>query len=278
MSPLRVPCAYQGGKQRIAPQIADILLSVSKDSETYFYDLCCGSAAVSIELVNRGINPHKIYMLDISSWGTFWSAIGSGSFNINVFREYLASLPRDKYKYKAHLTALAALPINNYEAELYPILQANSFGGKQICRLGDTWLNTCFRSYWEPTVTSVRRSPANPMQPSPNELQRRIDALCLGMLGVTCYKNDIMSIFREKLPTNSVVYIDPPYQNKTGYAFTLDIHAFVSTFLHVNPGVPLYVSEGIPLSTNAIRLSVGGANGGICGSRKEKHQEWLSSF
>ena len=69
---LRVPCSYQGGKQRIASQIVDVILESLPSENTQFYDLCCGSGAISIELVNRGIDPKSISMLDISSWGTFW--------------------------------------------------------------------------------------------------------------------------------------------------------------------------------------------------------------
>src|SRR3546814_19945644 len=46
---LRVPCAYQGGKQRVAAQIVDLLLGANPGPNTRFYDLCCGSAAVRSE-------------------------------------------------------------------------------------------------------------------------------------------------------------------------------------------------------------------------------------
>ena len=49
---LQVPCSYQGGKQRIASQIVDNLIEASNSSNSFFYDLCCGSGAISIELVN----------------------------------------------------------------------------------------------------------------------------------------------------------------------------------------------------------------------------------
>ena len=54
---MRVPCSYQGGKQRVAAQIVDVLLEASSDSSSVCYDLCCGAGAISIELVNRGIEP-----------------------------------------------------------------------------------------------------------------------------------------------------------------------------------------------------------------------------
>lgn len=274
---LRVPCAFQGGKQRVAAQIVDLLLEAAPGPNSRFYDLCCGSGAVSVELINRGVDPSQIWMLDISSWGSFWSAIGSGSFNMDAFDRFLSGLPSDKRDVKSHVTALSALPVGKHEAELYPLLQACSFGGKQIWRNGDHWANTCFRDYWEPTLTSVRRSPANPMQPSPTELRRRVDALANGMKGVTCLNADVMTVLSESLPKDTVVYIDPPYQSTTGYAFNFNMEVFISRFREINQA-PLFVSEGVPLSDNSINLTFGGANGGISGDRKEKHKEWLSRF
>lgn len=276
-SRMRVPCAYQGGKQRVASQIVDLLLEAAPEPNSRFYDLCCGSGAVSIELINRGVDPSRIWMLDISSWGSFWSAIGSGTFNMDVFDKFLSELPSDKRDFKAHMLALSARPVGDHEVELYPVLQACSFGGKQIWRQGERWVNACFRDYWEPTATSVRRSPANPMQPSPTELRRRIYSLVNGMKGVTCLNMDIVSVLNDPFPSNAVVYMDPPYQSTTRYAFNFDVKSFVNRFRAVNK-TPLFVSEGVPLSDNALMLNFGGANGGISGIRKVKHQEWLSRF
>lgn len=270
------PCSYQGGKQRVAAQIVDHLLASACPSSR-FYDLCCGSGAVSIELVNRGVEPSRITMLDISSWGTFWSAIGSGTFKMDVFDHFLSRLPSDKRDLKAYMRSLSALPVVNYEAELYPVLQACSFGGKQIWRKGESWVNAFFRDYWQPTATSIRRSPANPMQPSANELGRRIDVLVNGMKGVTCLNMDIMTILTEPLPSNAVVYVDPPYESTTGYAFDFDVTSFINRFREVNQA-SLFISEGIGLNDEALMLTFGGAKGGISGSKKGKHQEWLSRF
>lgn len=274
---MRVPCTFQGGKQRVATQIVDLLLDAAPSPNSRFYDLCCGSGAVSIELVNRGIAPSRIWMLDISSWGSFWSAIGSGAFNMDAFDQFLSDLPSDKRDIKSHMSALSALPVGDQEVELYPVLQASSFGGKQIWRNGDRWANACFRDYWEPTATSIRRSPANPMQPSPTELRRRVNALVNGMRGVTCLNTDIITVLNDPFPRDAVVYIDPPYQCTTGYAFGFDLTSFITRFREVNQ-TPLFVSEGIPLNEDALMLTFGGAKGGISGIRKGKHQEWLSRF
>ena len=272
---MRVPCSYQGGKQRVASQIVDLLLEAAPSTNSYFYDLCCGSGAVSIELVNRGIDPSRIHMLDISSWGSFWTAIGSGTFNMGVFDQFLSNLPSDKHDFKTHMSELSKLPVDNHEAEVYPIIQACSFGGKQIWRDNGRWMNACFRNYWEPTATSVRRSPANPMQPSPVELRRRIVALVNGMEGVTCLKTDIMMLLETPIPSDAVVYVDPPYKSTTGYGFGLDITSFINTFREISQA-PLFISEGVPLNDDALMLTFGGAKGGISGNRKGKHQEWLS--
>lgn len=274
---MRVPCAYQGGKQRVAAQIVDHILEAAPGPNTRFYDLCCGSAAVSIELVNRGVDPSRIWMLDISSWGSFWSAIGSGAFNMDAFDGFLSSLPSDKRDLKGHMLALSALPAGKHAVELYPVLQACSFGGKQIWLNGDRWANACFRDYWEPTATSIRRSPANPMQPSAAELRRRVEALATGMRGVTCLNTDIMNVLRDPFPRDAVVYIDPPYQSTTGYAFGFDLMTFINRFREVSQA-PLFVSEGNPVSDKALMLNFAGAKGGISGIRKGRHQEWLNRF
>lgn len=274
---MRVPCSYQGGKQRIAAQVVDHLLEAASSPNSRFYDLCCGSGAVSIELVNRGVDPSRIWMLDISSWGAFWSAIGSGTFDMKVFDRFLSELPSDKRDYKTHMLSLSALPVREEAIELYPLLQANSFGGKQIWRNGDSWTNACFRDYWEPTATSVRRSPANPMQPGPTELRRRIDALVNGMKGVNAINMDIETILNTPISGDAVVYVDPPYKSTTKYGFSFDLTNFISRFRKINQ-IPLFISEGVPLNDNSLMLTFGGAKGGISGARKGKHQEWLNRF
>ncbi|WP_320708680.1 hypothetical protein [Enterobacter asburiae] len=118
---------------------------------------------------------------------------------MDILDGILSGLPDDKRFFKAYMSALSALPVDDHEVELYPVLQACSFGGKQIWRKGEHWANACFRDYWEPTATSIRRSPANPMQPSPVELRRRIDALVNGMKGVTCLNIDIMTLLNNPL-------------------------------------------------------------------------------
>lgn len=276
-SSLRVPCTYQGGKQRIASQIADILIRAAPNAESRFYDLCCGSGAVSIELVNRGVSPERITMLDLSSWGSFWSAVGSGEFLEDVFDNYLAEIPADKSKLKAHVKRLALCDTGEFEAEIYPVLQACSFGGKQLWWDGVAWQNAFFRDYWQPTATSVRRSPANTMQPGPEELQRRVHAIVSQMVGVTGLRADISTVLDAVIPDDAVVYVDPPYAGTTNYGFSFDVSNFISS-LNSRTDAAVFVSEGFALGDDSIELYFGGANGGISGNRVKKHREWLTRF
>lgn len=274
---LRVACAYQGGKQRVATQIAQTLIAAAPAPDTQFYDLCCGSGAISIELVNQGVHPSRITMLDLSPWAAFWQAIGSGSFQMEVFRGLLDAIPADKSKVKEHMTRLAAKPVGLFEAETYPILQACSFGGKQIWQRDGHWENAFFRDYWTPTPTSVRRSPANPMQPSPSELHARVVALVNGMHGVHCVRADISTIIETPILENTILYIDPPYVDSTGYGYTFDVESFAIALRHY-VDAPLFISEGKRISDNATLLTFGGAKGGISGTKKGKHEEWLNRF
>lgn len=277
---LRVPCCYQGGKQRIAADIVDSIVNsgVRIDSQTHFFDLCCGSGAFSIELLNRGVSPSQITMLDISSWGVFWESIGSGTFDIDKFHYYLDQIPSDKRVIKDYMTSLSKLDIDEQdECYVYIILQACSFGGKQIWREGSEWKNAFFRSYWEPTASSVRRSPANPMQPSPRTLEKRISALIENCRGIECLNDDVSTILSFDIPENAVVYLDPPYRGTTGYAFGFDVDDFLSA-LRRHTKASIFVSDSVPLSSQSTRLYLGGANGGISGCRSKKHQEWLSQI
>lgn len=277
---LRVPCCYQGGKQRIASQVVDRLFDhpLSESEETVYYDLCCGSGAITIELLNRGVDPKRIVMVDQSSWGAFWGKVGSGNYDLAKLKHLIDEIPEDKKKVKAHVSAMAKQPITDDEAYIYPILQACSFGGKQIWLDNQEWKNAFFRDYWEPTSTSKRKSPANPMQPSPQTLYRRIESIVERCKGLTCHRKNVLDTLNLlQHDKASIVYIDPPYAGMTNYGFDLDIDHFVELYLSEIDS-PLFVSENRPLSDNAYRVDFRGAKGGISGNKPSKHEEWLSVF
>lgn len=275
MGKLTIPCAYQGGKQRIAKQIVDIIKQYIKDDNTQFYDLCCGSGAVSIELVNQDFFVGNIHMVDKSPWGLFWKQIGDGTFSIDLFKAWIDSVPKDVTKIQEYIKELSKVPVYKTQLDIsyiFLLLQASSFGSKSIWIKNDKWQNTSFRNYWLPTETSSRRSPVNPMMPMPDTLYQRVEDLCFGMDGVNGYWDDCNNIHIEP---NSIIYIDPPYDKTTRYGFKFDYMSFIKKY---NKDNIILLSEGKQLSNKAINLTDRRHKGGISGERKKINEEWLNIF
>jgi len=262
---IQPPTAYQGGKQRIADQILWII-----NPQGDFYDLCCGCGAVSIALLNRGHNTNQIHMLDKGPWGLVWKMVGEGTFDIARFRTLIEDIPKDRSKIKSYAEGLSKQPADIDTPYVYLILQAASFGSKAIWIKDNRWQNTSFRNYWLPTETSNRRSPVNPMMPMPETLLERMYLICEKMYGIHGYYCDINDIE----PLQGDVYIDPPYAGTTFYGHSFDVKEYVKG---LKP--KCYVSEGVVLSNDYVRISSGRAKGGISGERKRTaNQEFLSIF
>ena len=174
---LEIPCSYQGGKQRLAKQIVDIFYAENEiNDDTKFYDLCCGSGAVSLELINRGFNPNNITMIDNGCFGQFWQDIANDEFDLKKFREEIDKLPSLE-NIQSYLKDLSNQPIIDKDMMVYHylLLQAGAFGSKRIWIERDRWKNNTFRNYWLPTETSNRKSPVNPMMPMPETLYSRVE-------------------------------------------------------------------------------------------------------
>jgi len=262
------PTSYQGGKQRIAGQILDI---ISSSKETKFYDLCCGCGAISLELVNRGHNPKKITMVDKGPWGLFWKAVGSGQFDLNHFYNICSNVPSDVAKIQGFMESLSKQSSSIDTIYVFLLLQASSFGGKAIWIKDGCWKNFTCRSYWLPTATSKRRSPVNPMMPMVETLKDRVRNICDRMHGVDAFCDDIHKIEID----NGIAYIDPPYSGTTVYGYICDVMEFVRENGHIS----IYISEGVPLGSEVVKISSGRDKGGIYGGhRKKVNEEWLSIF
>lgn len=273
------PCSYQSGKQRLAKQIVDIIFEQNEINEdTKFYDLCCGSGAITLELINRGVNPQNITMVDASMWGKLWEAIANDKFKLDIFKNEIDKLPEisDINKYLKEINNNKIIK----ELDIYHFLlqQAGSFGSKYIDSNGDNWLNSTFRNYWTPTKTSNRRSPVNPMMPMPNTLFQRIELIIKNISG------DIKAIYSKIenvdwcFDNNSIVYIDPPYKNTSGYNHDFNYDDFINKYKN---SVKIYVSEGYAMNDvkGSVLLSKGRNKGNISGEVKKKPtEEWLNIY
>lgn len=284
MPNLLPPCSYQGGKQRVAKEIVDYIISneliYPSTNGTKFYDLCCGSGAITIELINRGMSPTNITMCDASSWGKFWKTIGEGTFSLERFKWWCDQAPKDKFQIKGFMEELSKSDALEDEEYKYLLLQSASFGGKQIWREGHKWKNTSFRSYWQPTKTSKRQSPVNPTQPSIEVIYGRVTKLVDTCYGINVINNDIETVFpiiENDGAIYRVIYIDPPYEDTTKYGFNFNLIDTLSELFNHTLS-PIYVSEYKPLNDECIRLNFNGKKGGISGGKTKVNEEWLSVF
>jgi site-specific DNA-adenine methylase len=273
MKKLEIPCSYQGGKQRLAKEIVDIIFNQNEINQyTKFYDLCCGSGAISVEIINRGIKPSNITMLDASPWGLFWKMIGNQEFKIDKFIEYIENIPNDVSLIQSHIKELYKQPANIDTVYKFLLLQASSFGSKAIWLKNDAeWATSSFRNYWLPTETSSRRSPVNPMMPMPNTLLERVKNIANRMAEVNGLNTDITEL--KQFEESSIIYIDPPYLNTSGYGYTFDLHNYIEEIEG-----KAYISEGYKFTDNAILMSGKRDKGGISGDRKVRNEEWLNVY
>lgn len=277
MTNLLPPTSYQGGKQRISKNIVDIILKDNENNIDFkIYDLCCGSGAISLELINRGINPEKIVMCDMGVYGDFWDSISKNTFNLDIFRQELEKLP-EIGSIQNYLQELSKNKVNpDLKIYHYLLMQAGSFGSKQIWIENDSWKNTSFRSYWKPTETSNRKSPVNPMMPMPETIYNRVENIYDRLNSKINVYNVDLNEFDLNINKNDIIYIDPPYINTTGYGFNFDYNNFISRYKHNK----IYISEGISLpNMENILISKGRAKGNINGKvNKKSTNEWLNIY
>ena len=271
------PCSYQGGKQRLAKQIVDIILEQNDITEyTKFYDLCCGCGAITLELINRGIHPTNIIMVDKGLFGKFWNSIANNEFNLDVFQQEIKKIPEKEY-IKNYLQNLSNKKVDFELLEYhYLLLQSGSFGSKQIYNEEDKWKNNSFRNYWLPTENSNRRSPVNPMMPMPDTLFNRVKNIVDNLSGIiNAIYSDVKDI---EIKENAIIYIDPPYKNTESYNDDFDYENFIYNNKKNNI---IYLSEGYALedAKSSILLSKSRLKGNISGNIKRKPtEEWLNIF
>lgn len=262
---MKPPATYQGGKARLAKPIVDYLMTGGRG---LYADLCCGSGAISVELVRRGVSPSAISMLDSGPWGLFWRDVGAGKFPVDDLRDLVRGAP-EREKIQAWVQELVDSPVPERPSAVFVLIQAAALGGKPVWAERGRWRTSGLRGYWTPTETSSRRYPVNPMMPMPETVLKRTETLCERMLGIIGLHADIRSF---DFPPGNNIYIDPPYEGTTGYTTA-------RAFDPVEEAVRLggsWVSEARALTKDAVRLSGGRAKGGITGGRKTQAEEWLS--
>ena len=269
---MKPPVTYQGGKVRLASQILDCISYAGRE----FWDVCCGSGAVTLALLERGHPADQITMVESGPWGAFWKAISDGTFCIERFQEFVSDVPTNLPLVQGWAKETAAQTTPNEDVPyVFILLQAASFGGKAVDRVGGEWRHSGFRNYWTPTATSNRRSVVNPMMPLPATVLERVQTLVAyqPLQDTTVLHCDATTT----RPQNAAVYVDPPYTNHQTYnTQTLDVRAFAQRC--TRNGCDVWVSEAEPLTDSFVCLSKGRSKGGISGSRRRANAEYLSHY
>ena len=270
--------AYQGGKSKVAKKIVDVVKKNHGEDFT-FVDVCCGGGSVSIEMVNEGLHPENIYMFDAGAIGAFWQQVSEGAIDIEYLEYLIDKIPKNPRDIQAHLKEMSEIKYE-YVGEVvheYLLLQAGAFGGKQIFDEGGKFSNTSFRAYWEPTETSSRRSPVNPMMPMPDTLLRRVKEIVETMAPIKAAHTYAENVDFNRIVSDSskevVVYIDPPYKGTTGYKDTVNLELVINKAK--SAGCAVYVSEYYAMSDNYVVLSETN-KGGISGKRAGIMVEYMS--
>lgn len=273
---LKAPLSFQGGKQKVAKMIVD---HIKQDCAQYV-DLCCGSGAISIELINQGVSADDITMVDASEWGGFWAQISECTFDLEYFEWLIAGIPEDPNKIQAFLKNAAKA--EHVDADIIPlwlILQAGSFGGKHIWFDGGVFKNASFRNYWQPTANSSRKSPVNPMMPMPNTLLKNVTNVIERMSSIKGVRSKVedfcwKSYESQRSKPNVVVFIDPPYSNTTGYGYTMDYDEWLLS-LNLPENYSVYITDYREHSNKSVVLSKTN-KGGITGNSSKTRTEILS--
>lgn len=260
----RPPATYQGGKQRLAEQIIDLV----KPTDA-FADLCCGSGAMAIAARCAGVPSDGVVMVDCGPWGIVWEEVAEGRFDLAALRRIAAAMPTEVAKQADFLRELGRQSASIETAATYLILQAGSFGGAAIRLVDDRWVGGPRGAWQHPTDPKKH---TGTMMPCAAEVVRRMEVLCGLLFGVKASRGDFLAL----TGLRGVVYVDPPYVGTSGYDGKKVAPIDFDAFARRNPNADLWVSEARAMGPNAVMLSAGRTKGGIKGKRAKPNEEWLT--
>lgn len=293
---LQPPIAYPGSKDYLASKILDILYAENKmGDDTQFYEVCCGSGAVSLSLVNKGFDPNNITMIDNSCIGEFWQSVANDEFDLNTFTSELDRVPiKDFKELKMYLENLSEQPVSYTDTLMiyhYLILQAGSYLGEPVSISDNAWQNVSFHDFQQPT--NKRQYVVSPMKPMPDVMYQRVADIvyqlggCIkAFRGDACEVLDRVDMDIKRGVKSIVVYINMP--RKSTADCDIDIHDLVPKITALGKEVVVYVSGRCALSnadrTYMLSQAKCTAKRGNTGVQRFKEQgkptieEWLSKF
>lgn len=233
---------YQGSKRRIAYEVIDFILE-NDDGDRPIYDVCCGSGVIGMKLVERGVAPTRLTMIDAGLFGLVFQAIGNGSFDVDEYKALCDALPDDPALERDYLNDLYA----SYEHDrlliyYFLLFQAATYRGTPIELVPKS--PATFRKFiHHDDRQSFSYGHNYTIVPRPALIIDRMQTAARAMKGITGLRCKADAANYE---SGSIVYIDPPYQNTAGYLYDFNIYKFVAT---LPAGCDVYVSEAKPMST-----------------------------
>jgi integrase/16S rRNA G966 N2-methylase RsmD len=259
-----------GCKQRIASRLARL---IEAEKPKRVFDLCCGTGAISMELLNRGFEPSKLAMVDAGPWGAFWEAVSTRSFPIERLAQLVELVPKRQTEINKWITQLAGEE-SRFCPAAFVILSAASFGSKPIRFdpefgrwTGPGWKTV--KSTWQP------KNQFSAITPRPVEILARVQNIVARMQDVRAFHRDVHELLGWFGP-GDVVYIDPPYAGQTGYGAELvDVEAFAQQI--AQRGAVVLVSEARALSAESYSLGRV-RRGKVSGGPGNGSEEWISYF
>lgn len=256
-----------GGKRRVAPEIARLVM---KENPPAFFDLCAGSGAVALGVIDAGFPAGMVTMIEAGPWGLVWKAVSQGSFAIDVLkRMFEHEMPEDPKAVAAWLKLDVAL--RPPSPETFLVLQAGSFGSVSVWWDGNRWRqanpehNRGYnpRQYWEPGSDSKEKKPRGTIF-NPGNIVAMMDRICTRCLGMKAVHGKIEEADLSA-SAGTIFCMDPPYKGDSGYGVSVDVDAFIRSAPR-----PLWVLEGRPLegATHQLLAMRRGHNVNIGTSRK----------
>jgi len=201
---------YMGSKSKYAPRISGFMWRYVSRNHLPVFDACCGSAAMAFYW------GRPVTLVDAGPWGTFWNLVSQHKlkdFNFTFTK------PMESYVY-AWKNEMVPSRDDPMYAVRFLLLQMAAFNGKPVGDNLGMWQHpgvnpkACSKKKWEQTWFLVK------------QLKRSI---------VEAVREDVHKY--DFPPSN--IYIDPDYEDTTGYDYTVK----VGEFLEDNQDSNIFVSH-----------------------------------
>jgi hypothetical protein len=266
------PTGYKGGKRKFAPEIVQHLL---KEQPAHIYDVCSGSGAITLALIEAGYPVEQITMVEAGPWGMFYLAASKGGLCMGNLRELFEAMPSDPRKV-AEWVEKEIATIDDPGSEEFLILQAASYGSTPVWHDGSRWrrgdesANRGYkaRSYWEPGPTSKEKKPRGTIFRVDKIINAaaEIDVRCRGL---NVHWGDAGEF---EFRSDAIIYCDPPYAGNSGYGYDLDVERFIT-----NRPCKLYLSEGVA-KEGSESFELGQRRGGNLSAKSKRSSEFINIY